>query len=91
MTGIDLSAEQIARAPARVNALPPADSRRIHFRTASVSDIPLADSSFDSVLSIASIKHWPDCGRCISALTRVLKDGGLLLIAEVDRAAISKM
>lgn len=37
------------------------------------------------MFSIASIKHWPDRERGVHEMVRVAKDGGVLLIAEVDR------
>jgi ubiquinone/menaquinone biosynthesis C-methylase UbiE len=86
VTGIDLSAEQIARATKRSKALPSRDSERLHFQTASALDIPFADDTFDAVVSIASIKHWPDREKGVREMARVLKDRGLLLIAEADRS-----
>lgn len=85
VTGVDLSAEQVARATARAKALPSKDSQRVRFQMASASDIPFPEGSFESVVSIASIKHWPERDKGINEMVRVLKNGGLLLIAEVDR------
>jgi ubiquinone/menaquinone biosynthesis C-methylase UbiE len=85
VTGIDLSDEQIARATAHTQALPPAEAARVHFQAGSASDIPFADNSFDVAISIASIKHWPDRRRGIAEMVRVLTDGGLLIVAEADR------
>ncbi len=85
VTGIDLSAEQIARATKRSATLPLKDARRLVFQTASALDLPFADNSFDAVVSIASIKHWPNRATGIAEMIRVLKDGGLLLVAETDR------
>ena len=86
MTGIDLSAEQIARATERSKALPRRHSERLHFQIASALDIPFAEEAFDAVVSIASIKHWPDRERGVREMVRVLKDRGSLLIAEADRS-----
>lgn len=85
VTGVDLSVEQIARAVARSNRLPPTDANRIHFRAGSALALPFADNSFDAVVSIASVKHWPDRRRGVAEMARVLKEGGLLLAAETDR------
>lgn len=86
VTGIDLSAEQIARAAKRSRTLPREDGERLHFQTGSALDIPFADASFDAVVSIASIKHWPDPDKGVREMVRVLKDRGALLVAEVDRS-----
>ncbi|WP_454561906.1 class I SAM-dependent methyltransferase [Mycobacterium haemophilum] len=85
VTGIDLSPEQIGRAIARRQLLPSEEANRLVFRTASALNLPFADNTFDAVISIASIKHWADRTKGVSEMTRVLKDGGLLLIAETDR------
>ncbi|MCX5042394.1 class I SAM-dependent methyltransferase [Aldersonia sp. NBC_00410] len=86
VTGIDLSAEQIARANKRSTALPLKDRQRLHFQTASALDIPFAENTFDAVVSIASIKHWPDREKGVHEMVRVLKDRGRLLITETDRS-----
>lgn len=85
VTGIDLSEEQIDRANRRRLVLPPDEANRLVFQTASALDLPFAENTFDAVISIASIKHWPDRARGVSEMTRVLKDGGPLLITETDR------
>lgn len=86
VTGVDLSAEQLSRAAARANRLSPEAIERVGFREASALDLPFSDRSFDIAVSIASIKHWPDRQRGVREMVRVLKEGGLLLIAETDRS-----
>lgn len=66
VTGVDLSAEQVARATTRAKRLSPEDLERVHFRTASALDLPFGDTSFDAAVSIASIKHWPDRRKGVS-------------------------
>jgi len=85
VTGIDISREQIARATKRSEALPLPDRERLHFLTGSALEIPLPDDTVDAVVSIASIKHWPNRASGVREMTRVLKDRGYLLIAETDR------
>jgi ubiquinone/menaquinone biosynthesis C-methylase UbiE len=80
-TGLDLSPEQVARARRRARAW----ADRVRFVEGSALDLPFADGSFDAVISVASIKHWPDPARGLGECARVLRSGGLLLVAEADR------
>jgi ubiquinone/menaquinone biosynthesis C-methylase UbiE len=80
-TGLDLSNEQIGRARARGAALAP----RLSFVQGSALDLPFEDGRFDVVISVASIKHWPDPARGLSECARVLAPGGLLAVVEADR------
>jgi ubiquinone/menaquinone biosynthesis C-methylase UbiE len=44
-----------------------------------------SDGSFDAVISVASIKHWPDKVKGLRECVRVLSRGGVLNIIEADR------
>lgn len=81
VTGIDLSAAQVARARKRGAAL----GGRVRFVEGSALSLPFDDASFDAVASVASIKHWPDPARGLAELVRVARVGGSLAVAEVDR------
>jgi len=81
ITGLDLSPEQVARATER--ARPVAD--RVRFVEGSALSLPFDDGSFDAVISVASIKHWPDPARGLSECARVLRAGGALAVIEADR------
>lgn len=83
LTGIDLSADQIQRARLRAQRLP----RHVRFDQGNALNLPYADEAFDCVISVTSIKHWPDRARGAAEILRVLKSGGRWLIAEVDRDA----
>ncbi len=82
LSGVDLAAHQIARARARAAKAGIA----LDLRVASALELPFEDGAFDGVVSVASIKHWPDQGRGMGELTRVLAPGGHLLVVEADRA-----
>ena len=79
--GIDLLPKQVARANARLGAKGLA-GRVVE---GSALDLPYASGTIDVVVSIASIKHWPDPERGLSECCRVLRPGGTLLVVEADR------
>lgn len=81
VTGLDLSPSQVARARARTARF----GGRARFVRGSALELPFADASFDGVVSVASIKHWPDQARGFAECVRVLKPGGGLVVGEVDR------
>ena len=81
-TGLDLSHEQIARAKKRTRNSP----GNPRFVQGSALELPFDKDSFDGLFSVASIKHWPDQRLGVSECVRVLRPGGVLLIAEADRS-----
>jgi len=83
VTGLDLSAEQVARASAR--AREQGFAPRVTFVQGSALDQPFDDASFDVVTSVASIKHWPGQARGLAECVRVLAPGGRLFVFEADR------
>ena len=79
--GVDLSADQIRRAKMRLAPY----GFRMSAMAASALDMPLPDNEFDLVVSIGSIKHWPDRLKGLVECVRVLKPGSRLLVVEADR------
>jgi SAM-dependent methyltransferase len=81
VVGIDRHEQAIdtARALAEERGL----SGRATFRAGDASArLPLADASFDAVLCIDAINHFPDRPRLLSEWVRVLKPGGRLLFTD---------
>lgn len=54
----------------------------IDFRYGDASELPFADGSFDAVTIAFGIRNFDKRAQCIRELRRVLKDGGMLAIAE---------
>jgi ubiquinone/menaquinone biosynthesis C-methylase UbiE len=81
LTGLDLNSGQVARASRR------AAKQGVAMRCVegSALDLPFDDGEFDAVVSIASIKHWPDQSLGLAECVRVLKSGGKLVVVEADR------
>ncbi len=80
-TGLDLSPGQLARARSRSGNL----GARVRWVEGSATKLPFADDYFDLVVSVGSIKHWPDQARGLSECVRVLRPGGTIAIVEADR------
>jgi ubiquinone/menaquinone biosynthesis C-methylase UbiE len=78
---LDLSPKQIERA----ERLAPPLGGRVRFVIGSALDLPFPDATFDALVSIASIKHWPDQAKGVAECVRVLKPGGPFAIFEADR------
>lgn len=78
-TGITLSPVQVDRAKARAVSQGLGD--RTTFLVADALEMPFADRSFDLVWSLESAEHFPDKQKFLQEAYRVLKPGGLLLMA----------
>lgn len=82
LVGVDLSPDQVRRAEHRAHRV----GKCIEYVEGSALDLPFSDKSFDAVVSVGSLKHWPDGRRGVSECVRVLGPGGFLLLAEADRS-----
>nr|WP_279615095.1 class I SAM-dependent methyltransferase [Desulfospira joergensenii] len=81
LCGVDLALEQIHRAKRRCSAW----QDRLTFLQGSVLDLAFPDNCFDAIISVASIKHWPDRVHGLRECLRVLSPGGMLNIIEAER------
>lgn len=76
--GVDLSEESVAmcRKVAGMGG---------EFRVGSAEALPAADGSYDAAVSIESVYFWPDLGRGLREMRRVLREGGFAAVeAKVD-------
>ncbi len=80
VVGLDLSEEQVKRATRRAAGL-----SQVEFTQGSALDLPFEDDEFDAVISVASLKHWPDQRLGLSECVRVLRSGCRLRVVEADR------
>ena len=78
-TGITLSPVQANRAKARAESQGLA--AQTTFLVADALKMPFAENSFDLVWSLESAEHFPDKQKFLQEAYRVLKPGGLLLMA----------
>ena len=76
--GVDISEEMADRASRRFAAAPRTGVRVL---VGDVSALPFADASFDRAYSVNAVFFWPDPAAGIAELHRVLRPGGLAVIA----------
>ena len=76
---LDISEGMLSRARRKYGGDP-----RVSFLLASAEDIPLADGSCQVVVCFSAFPHFPDKGRAMAEMARVLSPGGRLLIAHAE-------
>ncbi|NUR88856.1 MAG: class I SAM-dependent methyltransferase [Nonomuraea sp.] len=91
-TGVDLwrSVDQSGNAEAvtRTNAEKEGVSDRVELVTGDMRELPFADADFDVVVSSLAIHNIPDAAgreRAVQEARRVLRPGGLMLIADFQQ------
>lgn len=82
VVGIDFSRTQVRAAERLRNEMNRGNCR---FIEADAMRLPFDPESFDAVVSVGSIKHWPDAGRGLREILRVLRPGGVAVVSETDR------
>ena len=57
-------------------------SDRIRFVSGSIAEAPFESGSFDVVTATLSLHHWNDKEMALSEISRIMKDGGHLIIGD---------
>ena len=83
MTGIDYSKEAVAFARRRYS------DKRLRFLKMDAQQMSLPDASFDFVFSSENLEHLPDPRANVSEIRRVLRPGGIALIATPNKEMFS--
>lgn len=88
VVGIDLAQAMIDRAAdqARATGL----DGRLRFELADAAAMPLAEASFDIVVSTLSLHHWSDPAAAFAEIGRVLRPGGIALIYDLRAFAYTR-
>jgi ubiquinone/menaquinone biosynthesis C-methylase UbiE len=73
LIGLDLSPKSVARANARLSR-----GEALRYLQGDAEQLPFSDASVDVVLNIESSHTYPDLGRFLDEVHRVLKPGGYL-------------
>lgn len=79
LTGLNIDPRQLAAADA---ASTPADGNKISWVEADACQLPFEDNSFDRVLAVECIFHFPSRERFLAEASRVLKPGGYLAVSD---------
>jgi SAM-dependent methyltransferase len=61
------------------------DAGQANFHLASAEAMPFGDATFDAALAINVIYFWPDVVTALAEICRVLRPGGLSIVASMDR------
>ena len=84
VTGIDLSAENVARANAAAQSRNLAD--RVQFQAADAESLPFPNASYDALLCECAFCTFPSKTTAASEFARVLRPGGKLGLSDLTRA-----
>ena len=84
VTGIDLSEGMLARARAKADQAKL--SGRVEFRRMDAEHLEVDDASFDTVVSLFALRHFPNPDAALAQMHRALRPGGRLVVAVGDGA-----
>ncbi|MEQ9366346.1 MAG: metalloregulator ArsR/SmtB family transcription factor [Leptospirales bacterium] len=79
---VDQSPNMLERAR---QALDQADAKTVEFRIGALEHLPLRDGEADTVVASMILHHMPEPVVALREMHRVLRPGGTLLLAELDR------
>src|SRR5205085_7301534 len=83
--GIDVSGEMIRRARQRMKGHPL--EKRCSFAVGDVEELDLPDAAYDAVLCMGVLEYLPRYSRALAEISRVLKPGGVAVIALPNRTS----
>jgi ubiquinone/menaquinone biosynthesis C-methylase UbiE len=87
VVAFDLTPEMLSQARQRCTR---AGLRNVTFRQGSATAMPFADSSFDAVVTRLSLHHFQHPAQPLAEMTRVLKHGSALVLADVSSSEVAE-
>lgn len=79
LTGLNIDPRQLAAAEAQTK---PVNGNKIGWIEADACQLPFEDNSFDRVLAVECIFHFPSREKFLAEAARVLKPGGYLAVSD---------
>lgn len=79
LTGLNIDARQLAAAEAQTK---PANGNKVGWVEADACQLPFEDNTFDRVLAVECIFHFPSREKFLAEASRVLKPGGYLAVSD---------
>ena len=79
ITGLNIDPRQLAAAEAQTT---PANGNRISWVEADACQLPFEENSFDRVLAVECVFHFPSRERFLAEAARVLRPGGYLAVSD---------
>jgi SAM-dependent methyltransferase len=89
LTLTDLSTGMVSEAVERVGSL--GRYRRTSGRVADIQDLPFRSGAFDVVVAVYVLHHVPDTRRAVAEMARVLRPGGVALVACVGDRHLAEL
>ena len=83
-TGIEIAQTMVAEATAFNRAL--IDAGQAAFHLAPAEATPFNDATFDAAVAVNVVYFWSDAVRALTEICRVLRPGGLSVVASMDSA-----
>lgn len=85
LTGVDLSPQMLAIADQRAASL----QRDVDLHEGDAHELPFDDATFDSVVCTYSLCNIPDPRLAVREMTRVLRQGGNLILVDHIRSSVT--
>jgi arsenite methyltransferase len=82
VVGVEISEEMLALASKRLRE--PIAVGRVVLKRGSIEALPCRDGEFDKACTVNTTYFWPDLGRGLAELRRVLRPGGRLVVGFVS-------
>jgi len=83
IVGVDLSDSMLQRAKDNLAKLGLSES--LEFRVGDAEDLPIEDDFADAVVGNMILHHCPNPRRAVSEMTRILKKGGRIALADLEK------